>query len=198
MTVSPSQVTGVVLAGGQGKRMSGNDKGLLELDGMSLVEHSVAILGKHLSTILISANRNVSEYAKIGLPVIQDEMENYQGPLAGILATMKTIKTDYLLCIPCDTPGLPDDLVERMLIALSEHSSKACCAFDGKRIHPVINVLHRDLLDKLEQFLATGQRKLQIFLEQVDCVKVDFSDEADAFININTPYELESFRKTPV
>jgi molybdenum cofactor guanylyltransferase len=194
MRIPVSQITGLILAGGQGRRMSGQDKGLLELNEASLVQHAIHILEKQVDTIMISANRNIDRYEQFGLPVVKDRQEGFQGPLAGIFAAIQLVETDFLLTIPCDMPGLPADLATRMTQAMEQNHARACCVHDGVRLQPAVNILHKDLKSELENFLNTGQRKLQSFLEQVASVPVDFSDNYNAFANINTPDELQKFR----
>lgn len=191
MKINKSDITGLILAGGQGQRMQGQDKGLMLFHGQTMVEAAIAILTPQVRDIVISANRNIQAYREYGKPVLEDEVPGFHGPLYGILAALKQIKTEYLLTIPCDSPRLPGCLAERFGTTLALHHVRATCAFDGKRLHPVVNLLHRNLADALQHYLDQGERKLQTWLEQVGYRKTDFTDLHDAFINLNSEQDMK-------
>ncbi len=187
------QITAVILAGGEGSRMGGIDKGLLELNGQPLIEHVMARIAPQVAQLIISANRNLERYQSYGYPVITDQMTD-KGPLAGILSALQHCQSDWLLTIPCDTPRIPIDLVARMRNAADQTTQQKLAAIysahDGEQLQPLFSMIHRDLTTSLQDYLAAGNRKVARWLMQQGYVAVDFSDQADAFANINTPEML--------
>ena len=186
-------VTGIVLAGGQGKRMGGIDKGLQLFQGKPMIAHVLERLAKQAGTILISANRHIDRYQAYGYPVLPDSMSGFPGPLAGFLAGLQHCRTPYLATVPCDTPFLDEQLVKRLKSALE--SSKADIAVatteeDGiQRIQSVFTLMKRHLADHLEVYLKDGGHRLDRWFETLNAVKVPFP-EKEAFINLNTMDEL--------
>jgi molybdenum cofactor guanylyltransferase len=189
------QVTGVILAGGRGRRMGGVDKGLVELAGRPLIEHVLDGLRPQAAQILINANRHHDVYERYGCPVVGDAMADYQGPLAGFSAAMKAASTPWILTVPCDGPWMPPDLLARMALALSEQGAELAVAHDGERLQPVYALLPSSLLDSLTAFLQAGDRKIDLWYAQHRMAKADFSDCAETFRNVNTPEQRERFAK---
>jgi len=184
-------VTTVILAGGAGRRMDGEDKGLVSFRGRALISYVVEHLAPQSDTILINCNRNHDAYARFGYPLIEDNLPGGQGPLAGLLAALETTQSDYVLSAPCDTPFLPDDLISRMLTTMTEHHADACTVDDGNRLHPVILLVHRRVTPSLRNYLESGKRKVHDWYYSLEHCKADFSDKPEAFININTPAQLQ-------
>ncbi len=166
--------------------MGGIDKGLLELNGQPLIEHVIGRISPQVSEIIISANRNLERYQSYGYPVITDQITD-KGPLAGILSALQHCQSEWLLTVPCDTPRIPADLVTRIRNAAEQTPSAIYSAHDGEQLQPLFSMIHRDLANSLQEYLAAGNRKVVRWLMQQGCVTVDFSDQADAFANINTP-----------
>lgn len=191
MTIQTSNLTAVILAGGQGRRMGGKDKGLLDFDGRLLIEILIEILQKQLPNIAINANRNQSRYESYGYPVIADKLEDFQGPLAGFASAMSALETDYILTLPCDSPQLADDFVERFIQAQDASGASICVAHDGERLQPVYALLDTGLLNSLVLFLRNGERKIDRWYAQYDFAQVDFSDRRTMFQNINTPEDRD-------
>jgi len=187
MTIQTSNLTAVILAGGQGRRMGGKDKGLLDFGGRLLIEILIEILQKQVPNIAINANRNQSRYESYGYPVIADQLEDFQGPLAGFASAMSALETDYILTLPCDSPQLADDFVERFIQAQDTTGASICVAHDGERLQPVYALLDTGLLNSLALFLRNGERKIDRWYAQYDFARVDFSDRRTMFQNINTP-----------
>jgi molybdenum cofactor guanylyltransferase len=183
------EITGVILAGGRARRMGGQDKGLIELDGKPMVEHVLAILKPQVSGIVINANRSLDRYARYGHPVISDELSDFQGPLAGIASCMTHIVTPYILTAPCDSPLLPEDLGLRLCHALIGTQADIAVAHDGDRMQPVFSLLKRDLRLSLIAFLEEGERKIDRWYARHKLALADFADRPDTFLNINTPQE---------
>ena len=184
------KLSAVILAGGRGRRMGMQNKGLLTLAQQPLVAHVIARMSGQISRIVISANDDLDAYRQFGLPVIQDRIAEYPGPLGGIYSVLQAEACEWLITVPCDTPLLPLDYVQRMCATMHGHS--ACVAHDGVRLQSGFCLLQRSVLPQLEQTLQAKQFAVHRFLETIGAQVVDFSDEATAFININTPEELAS------
>ena len=188
----PSEVTGIVLAGGQGSRMGGVDKGLQPFRGKPMVAHVLERLAPQVDAILVNANRNVEAYAAFGHRVVADEIEGFAGPLAGFERGLAHAGTPLVVTAPCDSPFLPLDLVTRLREALEANDAQLAVAKTGDQSHPVFSLMRRDVHESLRQFLASGQRKIDKWYGGLAVVEVPFDDEADAFRNINTREELAS------
>lgn len=179
-------ITAVILAGGCGSRLGGQDKGLLEFAGRPIIEHILEAISPQAGAVIINANRNLEDYSKYGHPVISDEMDNYQGPLAGFAAALAACSTDYILTLPCDCPFVPADLIARMSRAMLEQHAELAVAHDGQRMQPVYALIPRTLETSLLQFLDSGERKIDRWYTLHTTALADFSDVADTFFNINT------------
>ena len=186
----PKTVTGVVLAGGQGSRMGGVDKGLQVFRGKPMVAHVIERLMPQVSELLINANRNPEDYARFGHRVIADEIEGFAGPLAGFERGLSHATGTLVMTVPCDSPFLPTDLVSRLGAALGREDAQLAVAKTGDQAHPVFSLMRRDVHASLRDFLASGQRKIDKWYGALRVVEVAFDDEADAFLNINTREEL--------
>ncbi len=199
MRIDKKNITAVILAGGKGRRLEGQDKGLVIYKGKALIQHVIERIQSQVGTIVINANRNQETYANYGYSTISDEMSNFQGPLAGFASAMKSVKTDYIITLPCDGPSLPLDLVSRMLSKLNGYTDVSNCiavAHDGEWLQPVHALIPVVLIDSLEEFLAGGDRKIDRWYAKHNLVLVDFSDQPDAFFNINKKEQLgETFSK---
>lgn len=195
-------VTGLILAGGQARRMGGTDKGLIEYRQQPLIEHVIGALSPQTERLVINANRHQAIYQSYGYPVISDEVEGYQGPLAGMLAGLKTIDSDFLLTAPCDCPFINPRLRQRMLETLLFAGKTVAVATDGERLQPVFSLLPVHLKNSLVDFLESGERKIDNWLYQHDVAEVDFSDCPEMFTNLNHPEDLQAplthFQSTPV
>lgn len=190
--IQATAVTGLILAGGQARRMGGLDKGLVDLAGRPLIEWVIEGLQPQTGRLLINANRNREKYTAYGCPVIADRISGYCGPLAGIAAGLQACDTAYLVTCPCDSPLVPADLIARLYQALQENNAELAVAHNGERLQPVFALLARDLLASLETYLSNEGRKIDRWYEQHDMAVVDFSDRPEAFFNINTPEDIIS------
>lgn len=184
-------ITGVILAGGEGRRMGGVDKGLQLLDGRPLVHWVLERLRPQVGQVVISANRNLERHRDFGCAVIADLMPGYAGPLAGLQAAMTAAATPLLLAAPCDSPLLPADLAARLEDALAAAHADLAVPIAGDRAHRAFCLARRELLPRLDAFLAAGGRKLGLWYETLHVVEVDFEDQAAAFDNINSLAELD-------
>ena len=185
-------ITGVILAGGQGRRMGGIDKGLQCLNGRPLVQWVLERLAPQVDSVLISANRNLARYAEFGCEVLPDRIPGFAGPLAGLHAALAQAATPLLLTVPCDSPLLPADLAGRMHAALLAQDADIAVARAGDRVQRAFCLLRRELLPSLEAFLAAGERKVGLWQDSLALAEVAFDDKSDAFSNINTSGELQA------
>ena len=185
-------VTGVVLAGGQGSRMGGVDKGLQVFRGRPMVAHVLEALAPQVGELLVNANRNPEAYERFGYRVIADEIPGFAGPLAGFERGLAHAAGALVVTAPCDSPFLPRDLVARLRTALEGQGAELAVAKTGDQAHPVFCLMRREVHASLAAFLASGQRKIDRWYATHRFVEVPFDDEADAFLNINTHAELTS------
>ena len=191
------KMTGLVLAGGAGRRMGGVDKGLIALRGRVLVAHVLERLAPQVSEILISANRNLDRYRGFGCPLVPDSVfeknGGLAGPLAGLHAGLEAARYPLILTVPCDSPLLPADLASRLLEAYLAESADLAVARTDSRIHPVFALYRRTLLPNLTTFLEGGGRRLGAWHAGLNVAAAHFGGETEAFTNINTPAELRAF-----
>ncbi|MBO67666.1 MAG: molybdenum cofactor guanylyltransferase MobA [Acidiferrobacteraceae bacterium] len=192
---SIAEITAVVLAGGRGSRMGGRDKGLVVLNGQPMIMWVIARLAKQVSDILINANRSESEYASLGYSIVPDESADYRGPLAGVASALAVIETPWLVTVPCDTPFVPFDLVERLYDRVMSQNLLVAAAHDGDRLQPVFSIVHRTLLKDLNLYLNSGGRKIDAWFDRHDFAQVEFQDSKEAFVNINDQSSLEKISK---
>ncbi|MFP1737359.1 molybdenum cofactor guanylyltransferase MobA [Lonsdalea quercina] len=186
-------IMGIILAGGQSLRMEGHDKGLLLLKGIPLYQHVLTRLESQVDSVLINANRHHERYRQSGYPVIGDINRQFAGPLAGIYTGLVTMKTEWALFVPCDVPALPLNLVSRLQHHIGHHP--AAYATDGEHHHPTLLLINKSQTQALEAFLSRGDRKLMLFLDHIDAQPVSFSDQPQAFRNLNTPEELADWQE---
>ncbi len=185
-----TQVTGVILAGGLARRMNHQDKGLITYQGQPLISYALNAMTATVDTVIINANRNHARYAQFGFPVIADQNTHFEGPLAGILTAMLATENKTLLVIPCDSPLITAEHLTKLLEALEKNQAEVAVAFDGERLHPVFLALKTRLKSSLIDYLNRGERKIDRWLQQHQWVKVDFSQQAAIFSNINTLDDL--------
>ncbi|MGR3701852.1 MAG: molybdenum cofactor guanylyltransferase MobA [Paracoccaceae bacterium] len=187
-----TQVAGVILAGGQARRMGGGDKCLLPLAGGRVVlEEIIARLAGQVGCLALNANGDAARFARFGLPVVADQVAD-AGPLAGVLAGMGWARAqgcDRLVTVAGDTPFLPADLVAR-LAAGGGGAPVSVAATD--RVHPVFALWDVARADDLRAALAAGTRRVMDFAAAQGAVEVVFPvlGGGDPFFNINTPEDL--------
>jgi len=187
------QVAGLILAGGQGSRMQGSDKGLVLLGGEPLVAHVARRLAPQVGPLILSANRNADSYARYGRVVADDTdaLGAWQGPLAGLAAGLvAAAPCEWLVVTPCDTPFLPADLAQRLIAAAQTAGAPLAYAVAGGQRHPACMALRASLLPALRDYLAAGERKVGLWQSRVGGVGAPFDDAPGAFMNLNTPEEL--------
>ncbi|HWI37831.1 MAG TPA: molybdenum cofactor guanylyltransferase MobA [Burkholderiales bacterium] len=182
-------VSGIVLAGGLGRRMGGVDKGLQLLHGKPMIEHVLERLRPQVDEIVINANQNLDRYRSFGHRVVSDAIGGFAGPLAGLHAGLQAVTNPLAVTVPCDSPFLPTDLVARLQSKLAVND--LAVAKTGDQAHPVFALVRQSVAGNLETFLASGGRKIDAWYAALKVVEVNFDDEADAFRNINTREELD-------
>lgn len=189
--IAKHALTGMILAGGEGRRMGGRDKGLEPFAGLPLVAHTVKRFDGHVHELMINANRNSDAYTLFADRVIEDAEGGFKGPLMGIYSGLHAAQTPWLLVAPCDSPALPYDLVARMVAGVTQNGVEhdIAVAFDGERLHPVIALLRTSLADDLAATLAEGERKIDRWYARHAWCRVDMSDCPEAFANLNTEEE---------
>ena len=191
-----NNITGLILAGGRGRRMGGVDKGLQPFRGRRLVDHVYERLAPQVGGIIVNANQNQDAYRSFGVRVISDAINEsgggYAGPLAGLHSGLSVSRRPYLVTAPCDSPFLPGDLVARLYAGLEDAGAEVAVARTGDQPHPVFCIVRQGVLDHLSAFLKNGGRKIDAWYATLAVAEVSFDDEADAFFNINTSAELKA------
>lgn len=204
------KISGVILAGGLARRMNGAEKGLQLLHNEPLIRHIVRRLspqfelfsGKNDVTsgeIWLNINRHFAEFqaAFPELPTFSDDLADFQGALSGMLTAFKRIESDYLLFVPCDSPFLPENLLAKLFTALRINQAQIAYAHDGERPHPTFALLYRSVLPELEAYLATGERRIWHFFHRQHAIAVDFSEQPQAFQNLNSLEDLALLNAHP-
>lgn len=189
------RIFGVILAGGQARRMGGADKALLPLAGRPLLAHVLDRLEPQVDRVLISANGDPARFAGFGCPVVPDATPQgplSQGPLSGIHAALVRAASHgatHLVSTPVDTPFLPGDLVPQLMLAAeaSPHGLAIARTTDGD--HPATALWPVTLAPALQAFLAEGGAKVTCFTDAHHATHAHFADPR-AFLNLNTPEDL--------
>jgi len=185
------KITGVVLAGGQGRRMGHVDKGLQLLRGRPMVAWVIERLAPQVDEILINANQNLDRYAQFGHRVIPDAIGGFVGPLAGLHRGLSEATHPLVATVPCDSPFLPEDLIEKLRAALDRAQADLAVARTGDQSHPVFCLCRKSVAAGLADYLVAGGRKIDAWYAKLKVAEVDFPDES-AFSNINTAEELRA------
>ena len=200
MAPSPERaprVIGVLLAGGQARRMGGGDKCLRQLGERTILEHVIARARPQVAALVLNANGDPNRFAPFGLPVAADVIQGFAGPLAGVLTGMEWARTHrpecpWIATIATDTPFFPTDLVARMLSALEREGADLACAASGGRAHPVFGLWLVRLADDLRRAMVDeGMRKVDVWTARHRLAEVPFgTDPIDPFFNTNRPEDL--------
>lgn len=190
----PADVTAAILAGGQGNRVGGRDKGLMLLAGKPLVARVRERLEGQAGAVLICSNRHAQEYAAFGR-VTPDEVGGFRGPLAGIATALAVCATPWLLTVPVDSPNLPSDLAKRLHARAMAASADVAVVGDGIRRQPLFALYRRELAGSAR---AALDRDSSVWKWQDECgaIEVDCSGEAEAFMNLNSIDEFRRWERT--
>jgi molybdenum cofactor guanylyltransferase len=192
MTKEPDgmRTCALILAGGRGTRLDGQDKGWVAYRGTPLIEQVIQRLQPQVDELVISCNRNIQRYRNLGYPVTADEHADFGGPLAGIAAASRLCTADYILLSPCDAPRLPTNLVQRLLQALQDSGADAAIPVDGFGRQYLSSLLRRKVIDSAQASLDNGVFAVKRWLATLTCVDVNFGQAEDGFYNINRLEEL--------
>ena len=195
MKINKDKILIAILAGGLSKRFGGGFKTSAEIQGKSILDIIVSKLKKQKINLIINANSNSILFKKKNIPIIKDINYGFQGPLAGIYASMlwsiNNKKTDWLFTIPSDTPFLPENLIDEFLSILDD-STKILIARSNLKIHPIIAMWHTSLLESLENEINSKNRKIMNWVYKHKFKYVDFKfKDFDPFFNINTREDLK-------
>ena len=185
------EITGLILAGGKASRMGGTDKGLVLLNGRPMIEWVIDRFRPQVGSLIFNSNTGGQRYADFGGPVVADTIGGYSGPLAGLHAGLTAATTPYLVCVPCDAPLLPLDLVTRLYSALIDSNAEVAVARTLRRLQPTFMLCRSDLATSISTFLSEeGRRAIHEWLGRVRAAEVAFPAET-AFANVNTPEDLQ-------
>lgn len=203
MSFDASRIHAVVLAGGEGRRMGGADKGLALYHGVPLARRAAQRIAPFVGAVSVSVNRNHAVYASWGYGVFSDQHgvadSGYQGPLGGVLTALKTCAEPYVLVLPCDVPNFPLDLVAGLIAALEASKDGACVAMplaaqmQGEPfVEPVFMLIKRAVLPHLEDYFANGGRKMTTWAAKAGLVLAVFTQPhyAQAFADADTAQAL--------
>lgn len=185
-------ISSIILAGGRATRMNGLDKGLVLLQHKPLISYVITRLKPQVNEIFINANREIATYEAFGYTVLQDETDDFLGPLAGFSLGLQHAKHDFVLTVPCDSPLLPLDLAERLYNGMAASLADIAVASSDENAHPVFCLMKKNVLPSLTEYLASGERKVSAWQKSQKYIEVDFSDCAEAFTNLNTFEDLRA------
>ncbi len=194
-------VVGLLLAGGQSRRMGGGDKCLLRFGTETLLSHVAGRLAPQVSRLLLNANGDPSRFSDFGLPVISDSVEGYAGPLAGILSGLIWVRQNdpdvrWIVSAATDTPFFPSNLVAKLYESVNTYPAIAIAASDGKP-QPVFGLWPTALAEDLDKSLRTGTRKVLDWCDRHSTLFVEFpymitgGYQLDPFFNTNKPEDLK-------
>jgi molybdopterin-guanine dinucleotide biosynthesis protein A len=183
------KIHAIILAGGKGSRLSGKDKALEIYQGKRLIDWTLDAIKDSVDSICISSNRNTKQYSELGYALYPDDPDpaSFLGPISGIISCTKELEfkaNDYVLIVPCDTPLLQTNFVERLKSRLDE--KQICVAHDGQRLHNLHCLMSASYLEILENYFNGGGRSMKFWLSQQDIAHCDFSDSPEQFKNFNS------------
>ncbi len=193
-TLYIKDISGIILSGGKSSRM-GEDKALKKLNNITLIECTIKKIQHQVNSITINTNQNLTRYKKLGYPIIEDLNPDRLGPLSGIYSALKSITTNWAFFSACDTPSLPNDIVARLFTATQSQKKLIAVVETNNKLQPLVLLVHKKLINNLNDFITNGQRKTQDWILQQHPAIVDCSEESKAFININTTQDFLDFEK---
>ncbi len=188
MRETSEQFSCIILAGGEGKRVGGVDKGLIEYKNKALVEHVIDAVKPQIDDLVISANRNAEHYKRYSKKIIADSSKQCLGPLAGISAALPHCCHNHVLVVPCDTPFLPHNIIEQFL-------SKRCdadlyIAESNHKLQPVL-LIQQKLCDSINQALDAGELRLMHWVKTHQPEIIPFQNNA-AFKSFNNTHDFST------
>jgi len=182
-------VSGLILAGGKATRMQGANKALIPFLGRAMISHVIERLSSQVDEIFINANQDIADYQAFHLPVLSDAFGEFPGPLAGLYAGLKASQQEWVVCVPCDSPLLPKNLVQGLMQTATKEKADIAIARTDVQNHPVFCLCKKSLAADLASYLHAGGRKVSEWQQKHQYIEVHFDDES-AFSNINTFQEL--------
>ena len=192
------KIIGLLLAGGQSRRMGGGDKALRLIAGETLLDRVIGRVRPQVAGLVLNANGDPMRFARFALPVVADSIEGFAGPLAGILAGLDWTAANrpdcgHLVSLATDAPFLPEDLVERLVEGMAREGAELACAASGGQPHPVIGLWPVRLRDELRRALTVeGIRKVDVWTARYPLATVEFPiTTIDPFFNANRPEDLD-------
>jgi len=187
MNIHRTACSCIILAGGEGRRVGGNDKGLLPYKNKRLIEHVIERMSPQVTDIVISANRNIETYQSLChekvTVVVADQAEHYLGPLSGITACLPHCQNRYVLVVACDMPLLPDNLATKLSSNIAQHEIIIASV---KQRHQLVLLIKKSVLPSLQQALNHKQLKLIQWVESQDYCQLAFDEQVQSFANMNT------------
>ena len=188
--IAREEITGIILCGGEARRMGGTEKALTIVGSTSLLGHVRARLAPQVDTIIISANRDLPGHAAWGDVVVPDLVSGL-GPLGGLHAALAQVHTPYAFCCPGDAPLLDAALVQRLAVALQHDQADVAMPHDGERTQQLFLLLRTDLRPSLGAYLDDGGRSVLGWTDSLRCAVADATDLHSAFLNVNTLSALQ-------
>ena len=186
--LTANQLEVVVLCGGEGRRMGGQDKPLLAFGDARLIDYVFAALPDARSVVLC-ANRNLAAYRSLQCAIVED-LEPGLGPLGGLASCQAQLTADYVYVVPGDAPLLPSNLSVDLFDVLREQNQQSAVCSVGDRLHYLPTLIKRSALPELHGYLASGGRSVKGWLDRIGCAHRRRPASETGFVNINTPEEL--------
>jgi molybdenum cofactor guanylyltransferase len=202
--ITAADIHAVVLAGGEGRRMGGLDKGLAVFHGQALAQRAALRLAASVGRVSINANRNLEHYQALGFDAFNDGLATYEGPLGGVLAALRTCTAPYLAVLPCDVPFFPEDIFTQLASKLATSQARVAMPLvtqtDGSVFpDPVFMLMHVCVLPDLEAYFAAGGRKITTWAGKagLSLVAFDAPQHARAFMDADTAQALALLAQRP-
>ena len=188
-----------LLAGGQARRMGGIDKGEIRIDGQSIISSLIARFVDKCDYLLMNANGDLARFDHYEIDIIQDMLEGYQGPLAGIYSCLEYVRRtqpfiDYVVTLPIDAPFVPASLIDDLLAA--KDKAPLISVQSHGRTHPVIGLWPVHMVEDLQKaLLIEGLRKIDAVTEPLGCYYLTYDDVPDPFVNLNRLADLQALQE---
>lgn len=182
--------TVIILAGGKGARMNGDDKGWIDYRGEPLISHAIKIASSVSDQVIISCNRNLSDYESLGYPCVTDRESGYLGPLMGILSAGRLVRTGDFCVLPCDMPYMKGSILRRLMDVLDSTDRETAVAHDGTRLQSLVFAANQQLIDSIEEKLKKNHRSARRWLLSTNYQEVLFADSS-AFANLNSADQVK-------
>ena len=197
-----TETFGLVLAGGLARRMGGGDKALIEIGGRTILSRVLETFAPQCEAVILNANGDPKRFATFSLPVVPDDIPDFAGPLAGILAGLDWVAAnkpgvEWVVSVPGDCPFLPRDLVAKLHAAREREDKALACAHSGDWRHPVVGLWQVALYEDLRHAITVEDlRKIEVWTARHGVALADWPTEpVDPFFNVNTPEDVEKATK---